>query len=88
MHELHWGSSEDRLSEAIAGCVAAVLVLPKKDAGRSVERGSGDPCDGRWTTDKRGDGPALGIHFAAAASPSKQVMTASKTVQLSDSNGG
>lgn len=31
-------------------------------------------------TDKRGDGPALGIHFAAAASPSKQVMTASKTV--------
>jgi hypothetical protein len=50
MHELHWGSSEDRLSEAIAGCVAAVLVLPKKDAGRSVERGSGDPCDGPRTS--------------------------------------
>ena len=46
MHELHWGSSEDRLSEAIAGCVVAVLVLPKKDAGRSVELASGDPCDG------------------------------------------
>ena len=88
MHELHWGSSEDRLSEAIAGCVVAVLVLPKKRC-RSVGR--------TWiwrslrrtgTTDKRGDGPALGIHFAAAASPSKQVMTASKTLQLSDSNGG
>jgi hypothetical protein len=39
MHELHWGSSEDRLSEAIAGCVAAVLVLwscqKKMQVGRS-----------------------------------------------------
>lgn len=92
MHELHWGSSEDRLSEAIAGCaVWWPFWSCQKKRCRSVGR--------TWiwrslrrtgTTDKRGDGPALGIHFAAAASPSKQVMTASKTVtvQLSDSNGG
>jgi hypothetical protein len=39
MHELHWGSSVDRLSEAIAGCVVhrSCLVLPKKkmQVGRS-----------------------------------------------------
>lgn len=48
MHELHWGSSEDRLSEAIAGCAVwwPFWSCQKKDAGRSVELGSGDPCDG------------------------------------------
>jgi hypothetical protein len=89
MHELHWGSSVDRLSEAIAGCVVhrSCLVLPKKrcrSVGRTwIWRSNPDPCDGqarRW--------PALGNHSAAAASPSKQVMTASVTVQLPDSDGG
>lgn len=82
MHELHWGSSVDRLSEAMAGC-GGRLVLPKKDAGRCPNFNLEI-----LATDKRGDWPALGIHFAGAASPGRRLMTDSETVQLSDSNGG